>query len=88
MGWQELDPVPPPLPPQAAVQDNAGKGSISLAPERAGIGHLPECLRLARLAASCPGRNAEALRPFDSPDAGGEISGRLRECFADLHMSA
>jgi hypothetical protein len=34
------------FPPQAAAKENREKGPISLALELAGIGHLPECLRL------------------------------------------
>lgn len=58
------------FPPQAASNENREKGPISLALERAGIGHLPECLRLIGCQPVAQ-TNAEVLRPFDSPDASG-----------------
>ena len=60
---------------QAAAKENREKGPISLAFERAGVRHLPECLRLIRCQPVAE-TNAEVLRPFNSPDASGEIRGQ------------
>ena len=62
------------FPPQAAAKEHRENGPISLALERVGIGHLPECLRLIDCQPVAQS-NAEALRPFDSSDANREIRG-------------
>ena len=51
------------LPPQAAAKESREKGPIPLALECAGIGHLPECLRLIGCQPVAQ-TNAEVLRPF------------------------
>jgi len=60
------------FPAQPAAQENAEKSPISLAFERAGIGHLPErlCLIGGEPVAQT---NTEVLRPLNTPDAGGKI---------------
>jgi hypothetical protein len=60
------------FPPQTAAQENAEKGPISLAFERAGIRHLAERLCLID-GEPVSQTNTEVLRPFDSADAGREI---------------
>lgn len=63
------------FPPQAAAKETRENGPISLALERAGVGLLPECLRLIGCQPAAQ-TNAEVLWPFDSPNASGEIRGQ------------
>ena len=60
------------FPPQAASNENREKGPISLALERAGIGHLPECLRLIGCQPVAQ-TNAKAFRTLDSANSGSQV---------------
>lgn len=74
------------FPAQPATQEDPEQRSISLALERIGVRHLPECSCLVG-GEPITKTNAEVFRPFASPNASSKIGAEQAESAASYARS-